>query len=384
MSASFLESMDNDNGPEATGRLELLPRSSQENETNNKPSAGTQLALLMDTLHRPTEVKTRDEIIQNTAYTDDTNGHYTSVFKARPHADYFDFDTEYNRTHGLDGGISPSRNRQPQHMDLDCEDNANGYTDQNAHFRGDQAVLQEVIDKLDSFKQDFTFLIRKMDDASLACRQAVKETSSTFSGDRPLPMSKIIKDIMDSLEDLSPSNASLTSQGENESTQTPRNYTKSGFLQTLSLASLEKDPCARMPNFGVILIKSPTSVSQLWDEYTKLPHEWPMPDLLNPSHSLSESNNDLSRQIMQRTTSIRELERKYGSSWRNNDKNFSRQVNRRKKIWGTIEAGLEQGISLQECFLILESYAKERGKGLSWYYNGIPFEIASLKGVYKK
>lgn len=49
----------------------------------------------------------------------------------------------------------------------------------------------------------------------------------------------------------------------------------------------------------------------------------------------------LMKKILKRNISIVELEAKYGSSWRNKDKNFSRQINRRKKLWNLIEIGLK-------------------------------------------
>lgn len=49
----------------------------------------------------------------------------------------------------------------------------------------------------------------------------------------------------------------------------------------------------------------------------------------------------LMKKILKRNISIAELEAKYGSSWRNKDKDFSRQINRRKKLWNLIEIGLK-------------------------------------------
>lgn len=148
------------------------------------------------------------------------------------------------------------------------------------------------------------------------------------------------------------------------------------------------DPCAHLPNYGVILCKSPSSSSQLWDEYTKVPNELGVKDLmmcvLNIKKDLEYNNNQSVQDfelILKRTTSIQRLEKLLGSSWRNKDKNFSRQINRRKKIWNSIEEGLKDGLTLEQCFCILDSYMHSINKGLSIYYNGVPFRLVDMQSL---
>lgn len=141
------------------------------------------------------------------------------------------------------------------------------------------------------------------------------------------------------------------------------------------------DSCSRLNNYGVILLRWPESVAQLWEEYTRTPSEWSREYLtyfLVNVRKISEIDGceiDIGR-ILQRRSSIQELEDKFSSGWRSTDKNFSRQINRRKKIWKAIEEGLADGVSLADCEYVLTQYAQEVGKGLSMYYKGVPFRIA--------
>ncbi|CCD26099.2 uncharacterized protein NDAI_0G03220 [Naumovozyma dairenensis CBS 421] len=152
----------------------------------------------------------------------------------------------------------------------------------------------------------------------------------------------------------------------------------------------DEDPCANLPNYGVILIKSPSSASQLWDEYVKIPSELAVNDvvacILNLKKEIAVNSNDSTmlnlELIMKRKSSIKMLEERLGSSWRNKDKNFSRQINRRKKIWKSIEEGLRDGVPLHDCFDILDRYVQKSHKGLSLYYNGVPFRIKDLQNEF--
>lgn len=143
------------------------------------------------------------------------------------------------------------------------------------------------------------------------------------------------------------------------------------------------DPCSSLENFGVVLVKWPENISQLWEEYINVPNEWSNEYQLNFQKTISklmetdEFNLDLSL-ILKRTTSIRHLETLFGSTWRSKDKNFSRQINRRKKIWSAIEDGLSDGLNLAECINCLESYAYQNNSSISSLYKGVPFRIIDI------
>lgn len=318
----------------------------------------------------------------------DGNSYYTSFIPARPHADYFDFDTEYNeKTKTDDENKAGDVEGDAKLLVSGTEVAPDGFSAENNAASGsslsdaagalddaDQSA-QLFIDRLDNLKCEFRHLIQKIDRASLAPRVLSGHMSLDRDSTSVLT-DTLVGDIIGTLESLKPQ----------QSRKRPRRTSDVGQLERgaeETLASInsrkiaEEDPCSDIPNFGVVLIKSPTSIAQLWNEYTKIPSEWALPDwfeVVSQQHPL-ESNNRNPALLMKRRTSIRDLELTYGSSWRNADKNFSRQVNRRKKIWHAIEEGLDSGLPLQECFRILETYAKERGKGLSWYYNGVPFSL---------
>lgn len=152
---------------------------------------------------------------------------------------------------------------------------------------------------------------------------------------------------------------------------------------TSDVFSQINDPCSILENFGVILVKWPENIRQLWEEYTNIPDHWSNEYQLNFQKTISklkETNEftmDLSL-ILQRNTSIRQLETLFGSSWRSKDKNFSRQVNRRKKIWSVIEDGLRDGLELEKCIDCLESYAYRNNSSISSLYKGVPFRIIDM------
>lgn len=322
--------------------------------------------------------------------------YYTASFQARPRAEHFDFDTADNieeqdvsRDQADDSHFSNfyQDEQQPAYSQVATDEDAD---DEASH-------IQDIIDRLSVFKQEFHELIKRMDYASLASSHSRQDQRPLEVSQPPSLMSKVVDDVVLSLHDLLPKSRCPEKRTGGKVTKLPKTEKRgpvgtsgpvgaSGFLQTLSSASLEDDPCANLPNFGVVLIKSPASVSQLWDEYTKLPSEWPIDDLFSftlqqqqQQHGSSNGVGANIETIIKRRTTIQDLERKYGSSWRNNDKNFSRQINRRKKMWCAIEDGLRDGLKLEECFLILEDYVRERGKGLSWYYNGVPFKLPEMK-----
>lgn len=303
---------------------------------------------------------------------DDSGLHYTSSFKVRPQAEYFDFDEKYmykpERKNEGDGDMGTE----------DANENEDGDEDEDSTEDG----LQSVIDACSLCKTVFGDMIRKIDKVALTS-MSYKTTKMGHTH-----LDKEISDILDTVKDLGPSS-------ENEPSTSAQQLQQGEIARVTSTLTLEEtsnvvqgpydnllksDPCARLPNFGVILIKSPASVSQLWDEYTKIPAEWPVRDLFTFTLLQQGGPNNISHieLITKRRTSIKQLESSLGSSWRNADKNFSRQINRRKKIWKTIEEGLSDGLSLDTCFSILENYVKNRGKGLSWYYNGVPFKLLDI------
>ncbi|CCF57333.1 hypothetical protein KAFR_0C03410 [Kazachstania africana CBS 2517] len=143
----------------------------------------------------------------------------------------------------------------------------------------------------------------------------------------------------------------------------------------------EEERRSKLDNHGVILIKWPGSIAQLWEEYDKVPRQWHYRHLLNFLVDLEKliaggrlDSGDL-KIILNRNVSIRDLEARYGASWRQTDKNLSRQINRRKKVWQSIEQGLRDGLKLEECIGILEKYIEESNQSLSNFYKGVPFRL---------
>ncbi|KAK5963305.1 uncharacterized protein PWA37_005021 [Arxiozyma heterogenica] len=93
-----------------------------------------------------------------------------------------------------------------------------------------------------------------------------------------------------------------------------------------------------LPNCGVILMKRPRSIEHLWEEYDRIPSGWSYDFIHDYMLNLRKIGYDLKlmKKILKRNISIAELEAKYGSFWRNKDMDFSRQINRRKKLWNLI------------------------------------------------
>ncbi|AMD20253.1 HDL491Wp [Eremothecium sinecaudum] len=331
---------------------------------------------------------------------------YTAAVQQRQFADHFDFALpQPDTSQGVPGKEDASSQRTLKNLlnpDLEAE-SASESDDSETEERSSNDI-QNIIDQILVFKTEFRELITKIDAAStdaavsgyIENRFRPNRIVETEVGGGSV-MSNVIDSVVNLLHEMLPNNERNkrikedTSASWEPSSKKPKLDSESGAIvakrqfsqpraRTLgSFTHLEDDdPCCVLPNFGVLLVKSPTMVSQLWDEYTKVPSQWALKDLLSLSLEQRENNVDL-KLIRSRKTSIRELERKYGSSWRNNDKNFSRQINRRKKIWNAIEDGLRDGLELEECFQILESYSKRRGKGLSWYYNGVPFRLKDAR-----
>ncbi|AQZ15195.1 (ZYRO0F03388g) [Zygosaccharomyces parabailii] len=308
---------------------------------------------------------------------DDSAFHYTSSFKARPQAEYFDFDEKY-MYHPEDDVAKEKELKEGGHLEENVDDEEDVEMDIEVDEKEED--LQTMADAVSLCKTAFGDLIGKIDNVVLS---AVSYKSTKMGLDQ---LDDEISDIMGIVKEMVPRapvelNGSdlrlfqLQQQHLHQSALDASNSLTSG-----AYSSLRSDPCADQPNFGVILIKSPASVSQLWDEYTKIPAEWPVKDLFTFTLLQQGGPNNMSdiELITKRRTSIRQLEATLGSSWRNADKNFSRQINRRKKIWKAIEEGLAEGLPLHVCFHILETYVRDRGKGLSWYYNGVPFKLVDV------
>lgn len=337
---------------------------------------------------------------------DDSEFHYTSSFKARPQAEYFDFDEKY--MYKPEKEQEYNQEEKNEEKDYLQEKHESEYEDEGMEMEmeiegEDEEVegedeLQSVIDTVGLCKAIFGDMIDKIDKVAL--------TSVTYKSTKMgvTQMDREISDVLDTVGDIVPN----SENSELLNTTRPLHYqqrqglggslgvngdhvrgrsTSSQLVQDTSdestrsfHKSLRYDPCAHLPNFGVILIKSPASVSQLWDEYTKIPAEWPVKDLFTFTLLQQGGPNNVSdiELITKRRTSIKQLEASLGSSWRNADKNFSRQINRRKKIWKSIEEGLSDGLTLHTCFNVLENYVKNKGKGLSWYYNGVPFRLSDV------
>lgn len=328
---------------------------------------------------------------------DDSEFHYTSSFKARPQAEYFDFDEKYmyrpEKKREKDGdhdhikfeshhGICESEH-EDEDVDMEGVAEESWGEDQDEDEAEDD--LQNAIDAVSLCKTIFGDMIHKVDKVALTS-MTYRTTKMGFT-----QLDREMSEILDTVRDLVPHSEaellSTTQQLQQQSNVLVRSASRLALDASCNMthgpsSSLRSDPCAHLPNFGVILIKSPASVSQLWDEYTKIPAEWPVKDLFTFTLLQQGGPNNVSdiELITKRRTSIKQLEASLGSSWRNADKNFSRQINRRKKIWKPIEEGLSDGLSLDTCFSILENYVKNRGKGLSWYYNGVPFKLSDVYG----
>ncbi|AET37688.1 uncharacterized protein Ecym_1462 [Eremothecium cymbalariae DBVPG len=353
---------------------------------------------------------------QDDKYLQSDSFHYTSSFQARPYSDYFDFDSKDKQPQQRVNNNGLSNNNQISRYSKFKElkdpykevmtDGTGCGSDSESDVDEVSNGIQEILDQILDFKNEFRELITKIDEASTASArsrylQAASEhlnnTEEIDLGTNAV-MSEVVDTVIQSLHDLLPKKSHRKRDSVSISFKDPwplkkpktersvsmddvKNATSSSILNRVlphSSTEIREDPCSKMPNFGVVLIKSPSLISQLWDEYTKLPNEWALKDHLSFTLQLRDNGALDLDLIGQRKTTIRELERKYGSSWRNTDKNFSRQINRRKKIWRSIEEGLEDGLELNQCFEILESHIKKRGKGLSWYYNGVPFRLRDM------
>ncbi|AAS53889.1 AFR518Cp [Eremothecium gossypii ATCC 10895] len=356
------------------------------------------------------------ETISDVKYLDKDAFSYTSSFQARPFSDCFDFTQPKSETifdAGNQGAIPSLATKdiisEALITDKTAVDSISSFIPRENAEHGIESELEDssnhiqcVIDQIVHFKSEFRELIAKIDAASLESaryrysqgNRSQNEQLAEVTGSNAV-MSEVVDTVIQTLNGLLPRRAppkrtailassvppetkkpkanmqAFNFRGNSLVTQYPNSGERTVIVQ-------EDDPCSKLPNFGVILIKSPSLISQLWDEYTKLPSEWPVKDLFSFSLQQREHSHLDIEIASRRRLTIRELENSYGSSWRNADKNFSRQINRRKKIWCAIEQGLLDGLELKECFEILENYVRDRGKGLSWYYNGVPFRLIEM------
>lgn len=348
----------------------------------------TQTASFDDHLYKSFYDKSRDvPPIDDEKYLDNKEFHYTSSFQIRPQVEYFDFDERYmfkpnqesakgEEIHDVDNDTAQEVQDAGQRVLQEVVEDLQLQRENTTYSRDD--YLDGMALKVDLCKRTFQGLIEKIDSTTFS-------TTTYQNTKQDIPVAKEISSLLSMvnynnlLQSLISGEIDRPQEADSKiiplSSSSGENPGKLGKL-------LRDDPCASLPNFGVILLKSPASIAQLWDEYTKVPAEWPVTDILSFTRQQgilnSASNIEL---VAKRKTSIRQLEELLGSSWRNDDKNFSRQINRRKKIWKAIEDGLRDGVPLQECFSILETYVKERNKGLSWYYNGVPFALAAMSST---
>ncbi|QLQ79298.1 hypothetical protein HG537_0B06460 [Torulaspora globosa] len=324
-------------------------------------------------------------------YLDNETFHYTSSFQIRPQVEYFDFDDRY-AFKANEQKAKASRETDESHenaivhskredenaslevakdLQLECEDVANSR----------EEYLEQMAFKINLCKRTLELLIDRID-------QTTCSTIRYRNTDQHISLAREISDLLSLVNYenmLQPLISGNIARPKETDTKTASMSCATADTPAKLSNMLRDDPCATLPNFGVILLKSPATIAQLWDEYTKVPSEWPVTDILSFTRQQGILNSGSNIELVaKRKTSIRRLEQILGSSWRNNDKNFSRQVNRRKKIWKAIEDGLRDGVPLQECFSILETYAKERNKGLSWYYNGVPFTLSAMSTTRNK
>lgn len=303
-------------------------------------------------------------------YLDNSLFHYTSSFQARPQAEYFDFDERYMYHSDEEANAKDQAKVEPSFYDQD--EDVGSEVEYDVH----EDNMETMMNNVNICKVVLRGMMDKID-GSVSCTVPYKSTSEdTPALAKELASLLALVNYKDMLLPLVVEKQRVVREVDPNAASGPL-ASADQFNRVGSL--LADDPCANLPNFGVVLVKSPSSIAQLWDEYTKIPSEWPVADILSFTQQQGMSDNSSNVDLIaKRKTSIRRLEQLLGSSWRNDDKNLSRQINRRKKIWKAIEEGLQDGLSLNECFLILENYVQERGKGLSWYYNGVPFRLIDM------
>ncbi|KAH3903064.1 uncharacterized protein SCDLUD_000675 [Saccharomycodes ludwigii] len=257
---------------------------------------------------------------------------------------------------------------------------------------------EDLDNAIDSLKTKFTEMIKMIDQETVLLDTESKFLMNLFS------TSTVAQENESNLYNYSKQNSnddlntystdnndySLESENGNDSTGSFCYTVVNEIIDVLDKIQVENlqmvtTPASKMKKNDVVLIKSPNSIKNLWIEYYYKPKDWPeslkaiLKDQTSKTHSFDPAEKGFKyEELLQREYSIKELEEAYGSAWRSHNKNLSRQINRRKKIWNTIEEGIVNGIELVDCLEVLEKYLSDAGKGLSYFYNGVPFKISEL------
>ena len=306
---------------------------------------------------------------------------YTSGFFLRTEVDKFDFDHSLKHSPSGTGSIDSLLGGSP----FKSNHSSNDLPDLETTISDVSSRLHNMIDMIDG-------ALAQGKGDNFSNEIVPVPVNNGFQGQNLLGVTKDILESVYGLQEIAARDATTHEEMmyDIDTIETVPRYGRVNIQETDIGASpiadvhdpkVTADSCSRLNNYGVILLRWPESVAQLWEEYTKIPSQWSREYLtyfLVNVRKISEIDGceiDISR-ILQRRSSIQELEDKFSSGWRSTDKNFSRQINRRKKIWKAIEEGLADGVSLEDCEYVLTQFAREVGKGLSMYYKGVPFRIA--------
>lgn len=298
---------------------------------------------------------------------------YTSGFHLRDEVDKFDFDNS----------LGKNTNNELATIDQNLLDYTSSEED-NPMEEDDESEYetQDFMSTVNDLKQQVCYWINDID-------QTLSSNGSIpgyYSVPRvAIPTLSQVHDVPDFMKTINEIKIDVIEQKiEDRSQPELQQWKKYGSVDikqnSIDLNGLNNDPCSKLNNYGVILMRWPESIAQLWDEYSKIPSEWSQEYLLSflvnvrKINEVERCNINMDITLM-RQSSIRDLENRYSSGWRNEDKNFSRQINRRKKIWNAIEDGLKDGVELDDCIKVLTQYVEETNKGLSLYYKGVPFKI---------
>ncbi|KAH3688150.1 hypothetical protein WICPIJ_000863 [Wickerhamomyces pijperi] len=135
----------------------------------------------------------------------------------------------------------------------------------------------------------------------------------------------------------------------------PKRRKTSSSVTTTSVSTANSEDGTEETFQNVVFVKAPSSVSEIWDEYT-----------VGTENSLS----------------IKALEEQYKTSWRR-EPAVAKKFNRRKPIYMAIERGLAKGFTLERCLDLLEKHRKiESGRGsgtkqpIGWLGHGnLPEEL---------
>lgn len=289
-----------------------------------------------------------------------TSPNYINGFNLRPDVDRFDF-TESNSSW-------PQEEFKKAHLSISDQE-----IDDDIEMENDEN-LEYLLNHLHQMKTDLSNLVDEIDDNLIDMNGNYQTSTHTGSND-------LIKDFLSHLQTIQ-NNTSISTIQPVSAPPSPISMTEPSTFDKCEMTPPTTILDQRiLPNHGVILMKWPESIEQLWEEYVKCPSDWSQDHMVNFLMNLNKMgfNSQLKKIILERNISIAQLETQFGSSWRNKDKNFSRQINRRKKIWNSIEKGLQDGLTLSDCIWVLEKYAQDNNKSLSSYYRGVPFALFDAK-----